>query len=264
MNTFLDFLKKYSSISNTFLEDFFNLYNRNTSDNDFVIDLKNVAKWLKVNLKVLRETLKKSYTKNIDYIDNSNKIQKKGSGGHTLKITLLTPNCFKKICQLTKSKKGNEVREYFIKVEETLFRYKNYIIEGLEEKIKKLEQNQKPKVYPKRGVIYVFETPNSPQNSLYKIGKTKDLKQRLKSHQSPLSHDINILYYFETEDIDSVEKCAKTFMKKYQYRKYKEVYQVNIDIIKEVISSCGKIPENIKLKENKDNKYFMHISDDKV
>ena len=49
-------------------------------------------------------------------------------------------------------------------------------------------------------------------------------------------------------------------MKKYQYRKYKEVYQVNIDIIKEVISSCGKIPENIKLKENKDNKYFMHIS----
>ena len=260
MITFLDFLKKYSSISNTFLEDFFNLYNRNTSDNDFVIDLKNVAKWLKVNLKVLRETLKKSYTKNIDYIDNSNKIQKKGSGGHTLKITLLTPNCFKKICQLTKSKKGDEVREYFIKVEETLFKYKNYIIEGLEEKIKKLEQNQKPKVYPKRGVIYVFETPNSPQNSLYKIGKTKDLKQRLKSHQSPLSHDINILYYFETEDIDSIEKCAKTFMKKYQYRKYKEVYQVNIDIIKDVISSCGKIPENIKLKENKDNKYFMHIS----
>ena len=264
MITFLDFLKKYSSISNTFLEDFFNLYNRNTSDNDFVIDLKNVAKWLKVNLKVLRETLKKSYTKNIDYIDNSNKIQKKGSGGHTLKITLLTPNCFKKICQLTKSKKGDEVREYFIKVEETLFKYKNYIIEGLEEKIKKLEQNQKPKVYPKRGVIYVFETPNSPQNSLYKIGKTKDLKQRLKSHQSPLSHDINILYYFETEDIDSVEKCAKTFMKKYQYRKYKEVYQVNIDIIKDVISSCGKIPENIKLKENKDNKYFMHISNEKV
>ena len=260
MKTFLDFLKKYSSISNTFLEDFFSLYNQNTSDNDFVIDLKNIAKWLKVNIKVLRETLKKSYKKNIDYIDNSNKIQKKGSGGHTLKITLLTPNCFKKICQLTKSKKGDEVREYFIKVEETLFKYKNYIIEGLEEKIKKLEKNQKPKVYPKSGVIYVFETPNSPQNSLYKIGKTKDLKQRLKSHQSPLSHDINILYYFETEDIDSIEKCAKTFMKKYQYRKYKEVYQVNIDIIKDVISSCGKIPENIKLKENKDNKYFMHIS----
>ena len=124
---------------------------------------------------------------------------------------------------------------------------------------KKIQHNQKPKVYPKHGVIYVFETPNSIHNSLYKIGKAKDLKQRLKSHQYPLSHDINILYYFETNDIDSVEKCTKVFMKKYQYRKYKEVYQVNINIIKEVISSYGKIPENIRLKETQDNKYFLHI-----
>lgn len=260
MKTFLDFLKKYSSISNIFLEDFFSLYDNNTSDNDFVIDLKNVAKWLKVNIKVLRETLKKSYRKNIDYKDIFDKIKRKGSGGHTLKTTLLTPNCFKKICQLTKSKKGNEVREYFIQVEGTLFKYKDYIIQGLQDKIKKLEHNQKPKVYPKRGIIYVFETPNTPQNSLYKIGKTQDLKQRLKSHQSPLSHDINVLYYFETEDITSVEKCAKTFMKKYQYRKYKEVYQVNIDIIKKVISKCGDISRLTNLQNNKDNKYFLHIS----
>lgn len=257
-----EFLKKYTSISNIFLEDFFSLYNYNTSETDFVIDLKKITKWLKVNIKVLRETLKKSYKKNIDYIDISNKIQKKGSGGHTLKTTYLTPFCFKKVCQLTKSKKGNEVREYFIKVEETLFKYKDYIIQGLQEKIKKLENNQKPKIYPKKGVIYVFETPNSPHNSLYKIGKTKDLKQRLKSHQSPLSDDINILYYFETDDIDSVEKCAKMFMKKFQYRKYKEVYQVNIDIIKDVVSNCGKISENINIKESskEDNKYYLHIS----
>ena len=260
MSTLLDFLKKYSTISNIFLEDFFSLYDNKMSDNNFVIDLKNVAKWLNVDIKSLRETLKKSYKKDIDYKDFINKIQKKGSGGHTFKITLLTSNCFKKICQLTKSKKGDEVREYFIKVEETLFKYKNYIIHGLEEKIKKLQHNQKPKVYPQHGVIYVFETPNNVHNSLYKIGKAKDLKQRLKSHQSPLSHDINILYYFETDDIDSVEKCTKAFMKKYQYRKYKEVYQVNIDIIKEVITSCGKIPENIRLKETQDNKYFLHIS----
>jgi phage anti-repressor protein len=260
-----DFLKKYSSISNKFIDDFFDFYDNTSIDSDFLLDANNICKWLEIRKDTLKKLLLETYKKNIDYtIEKIKKVKGSGSGATTKEKILLTPNCFKKICQLTKSKKGDEVREYFIKVEETLFRYKNYIIEGLEEKIKKLEQNQKPKVYPKRGVIYVFETPNSPQNSLYKIGKTKDLKQRLKSHQSPLSHDINILYYFETEDIDSIEKCAKTFMKKYQYRKYKEVYQVNIDIIKEVISSCGKIPENIKLKENKDNKYFMHISNEKV
>jgi hypothetical protein len=36
---------------------------------------------------------------------------------------------------------------------------------------------------------------------------------------------------------------------------------VNIDIIKDVISKCGKISENIQIKESsKDNKYYLHIS----
>ena len=38
MEPFLNFLKKYSSISNIFLDDFFSLYDSDTSDNDFVID----------------------------------------------------------------------------------------------------------------------------------------------------------------------------------------------------------------------------------
>jgi len=256
-----DFLKKYSSISNNFIDDFFSINSYEYFDDSFVINLDVVAKWLGSHKGNLKSTLLKSYKKNVDYIIEKLKKGKGTGRGATIKEKiLLTPNCFKKICQLTKSKKGNEVRDYFIQVEETLFKYKDYIIQGLQDKIKKLEHNQKTKVYPKRGVIYVFETPNTPANSLYKIGKTKDLKQRLKSHQSPLSHDINVLYYFETDDIDSVEKCAKTFMKKFQFRKYKEVYQVNIDILKEVISSCGKIAENIIFKENQDNKYFMYIS----
>ena len=256
-----DFLKKYSTISNKFIDDFFDLYDNNSINTDFLLDSNVICKWLKIRKDTLKKLLVNSYKKNIDYtIEKLKKGKGTGRGATTKEKILLTPNCFKKICQLTKSKKGNEVREYFIQVEETLFKYKDYIIQGLQEKIKKLEHNQKPKVYTKSGIIYVFETPNTPQNNLYKIGKTQDLKQRLKSHQSPLSHDINVLYYFETEDIDSIEKCAKTFMKKYQYRKYKEVYQVNIDIIKEVISSCGKISENIKLKENQNNKYYLHIS----
>jgi len=258
-----EFLKKFSPVSNEFIDDFFNITNYNYFENNFIIDIDNVCKWLKINKGNLKSTLKNSYTKNIDYtVERIKKEKGSGSGATIKEKILLTPFCFKKVCQLTKSKKGNEVREYFIKVEETFIKYRDYTIKGLQEKIKKLENNQKPKVYPKKGVIYAFETPNSPHNSLYKIGKTKDLKQRLKSHQSPLSDDINILYYFETDDINSVEKCAKMFMKKFQYRKYKEVYQVNIDIIKDVISNCGKISENIKIKESSknDNKYFLHIS----
>ena len=44
---------------------------------------------------------------------------------------------------------------------------------------------------------------------LYKIGRTTDLKQRLQSHQSPLSHDINVLFYYECDNIVEIEKCIK-------------------------------------------------------
>ena len=73
---------------------------------------------------------------------------------------LLTIKCFKLLCMHSKTEKSSEVREYFYGLEE--------LIEGLNDKIKKLENNQK-------GVIYVIQTGDD--KSLYKIGKTKNLKK---------------------------------------------------------------------------------------
>jgi predicted GIY-YIG superfamily endonuclease len=137
----------------------------------------------------------------------------------------------------------------------------------MKDKINKLEKSQKPKTNPEKGVIYIFQTPNSSENSLYKIGRTKDLKKRLQSHKSPLAHDIEILFYYESENIEEIERCIKTLMKKYQYRKYKEVYKINIDIIKSLIEQCDSIiidtEQKVKLTEMKNdpNKaYYINIS----
>ena len=51
------------------------------------------------------------------------------------------------LCMNSKTEKSNEVREYFYKLEEFIDKYKNYIIEGL--------NNQKPKVNPSKGIIYI-------------------------------------------------------------------------------------------------------------
>ena len=63
-------------------------------------------------------------------------------------------------------------------------------------------------------------------------------------------------------------------MKKYQYRKYKEIYQVDIDVIKEIVTRCDvfvdqlkKFTEtkdgvkNLKRMKNTNNKLFMAIYD---
>jgi phage anti-repressor protein len=267
MITFIDFLKKYSTIPNQFLDDFYKIFNHTTiNSNEINIDLDNVIKWLNITKYGAKNTLKKSYKKDIDY--KILKIKKSyGSGGHNKEKIYITVQCFKKICQLTKSKMGNQVREYFIQVESLLNKYKDYIIDGMQEKITKLEKNQNPKISPEKGVIYIFQTPNSQENSLYKIGRTKDLKKRLQSHQSPLSHDIDILFYYESDNIIEIENCIKVLMKKYQYRKYKEVYKINIDIIKSLVENCDKIiintEQKVKLTELKNNSnklYYINIS----
>ena len=98
--------------------------------------------------------------------------------------------------------------------------------------------------------------------TLYKIGRASNLKTRLKSHNSPLANDLNVLYEYETENIKQVESCIKALMKNAQYRKYKEVFQIDINIIKTFIKQCDN---NINLvKEYVNNqtgggKLFMYI-----
>jgi phage anti-repressor protein len=170
MLSFMDFLKKYSNVPNQFIDDFFSLMDyKEFESNEKIVDLDKVIKWLDINKGMAKKTLTNSYRKNIDYTIKK-VIKPKGKGGQKREIILLTIRCFKKFCQLTRSKHGDDVRNYFIDVEYTLNKYKNYIIEGLSDKIDTIKKGKKPKVNPERAVIYIFKTADTPENSLYKIG----------------------------------------------------------------------------------------------
>lgn len=249
--SFIEFMKKYSTVSNDFLDDFLSFYDINTNNSDYIIDLDKVSKWLETRKHRLKDILKKSYKKNIDYKIKKKKTKTKGSGGHNKEIILITPDCFKKICQLTRTKKGDLVREYFLQLEEIVNKYRIYIIDGLRDKIKKLERNQKPYKNRKKGIIYIFRVTDKERDSVYKIGRTVNIKKRLKSHNSSTADNIDVLFIYECDDIKTVEKCVKALMTQYQYRKYKEVYRINIDILKEVIHDCNDM-------SNKYKKSYMH------
>jgi hypothetical protein len=63
-----------------------------------------------------------------------------------------------------------------------------------------------------------------------------------------MANDLEILFQYETENIDQVELCIKSYMKEAKYRKYKEIYQVDINIIKRAIKDC-----DLKINEYNDN-----------
>lgn len=82
-----------------------------------------------------------------------------------------------------------------------------------------------------------------------------------------MAHYIDVLFYYESDNIIPIERCIKALMKEYQYRKYKEVYKINIDIIKSLISQCDSIiidtDEKVrlsKLENNPDKLYYINIS----
>ena len=168
----IEFLKTYSKVNNNFIDDFFSLYDTNDKYN-FSINVDAIAKWFDMRKDHIKKTLTESYKEKIDY-----KVIKgvsNGMKGKPKDTILLTPKCFKLMAMQSRTKKAIQVREYYYELEQILDKYKEYIIKGLEDKIKKLENNQKPKINPSKGVIYILETADGLGH--YKVGKTIKFKK---------------------------------------------------------------------------------------
>lgn len=261
-----EYLKKFSSINNHFIDDFFSLYNENTNDDDFVINFEISAKWLNIRKDSLKRTLIESYRKNIDY---KTTIEKSNSAGRPTEIIYLTPDCFKRLCMLTKSEKGEEVRSYYIQLEKHIDRYKDNIINDLRNRVKILERNMKPIDIPKNeGVIYVLKTPEDVAlKDVYKIGSTEDFKTRLTTHHTSHADNVEVKHVYKTNDAKGVERCLKAVLKEKQYRKRKEFYEIDLDSLKDIISKCGDVLSLVKKTKitksgggNKnDGKYYIYL-----
>ena len=233
-----EYLKKFSSISNKFIDDFFGLYNENTKDDDYIVNFDTAAKWLKMRKDSFKRTLIISYRKNIDYKIS---IEKNDIAGRPSELILLTPDCFKRICMLTKSSKGEEVRTYYIQLEKHIDKYKDNIINDLRSRVKVLERNMKPIEIPKdEGVVYVLETRESVGlHDLYKIGITTDFKSRLTTHHTSHADNVEVKHIYKTSDVKGVERCLKAVLRENQYRKKKEFYQIDLESLKIIINNCG-------------------------
>jgi DNA polymerase elongation subunit (family B) len=123
-----------------------------------------------------------------------------------------------------------------------------------------LERNQKHSTHEEEGVIYILRANNSQHNNLYKIGKTTNIKKRMAVYNTSAADDMDVLHVQKVSDINAVEKCIKAFAEKYQYRKYKEIYEVDIDFLKKLINECDTVQMNMdQIKYDTPDKYYIHI-----
>lgn len=243
-----NFVKRFTTVPEEFVDELFKFYDENTLQTDPVILLDHIAKWLQCSKRQLTLTLKRTYINNIDYTMKNapNPNNTKGiRGANNYKEILVTPDCFKRLALLSNAKKGEMVRTYFIDVETQFLKYKDQTMEGLKTDITRLKHDLNPKKTEfleendTDGYIYILRASNEVAD-LFKIGRSKDIKNRLQSYQTGHAHNVNLLYVLSVHNMKNAEKCIKSQLKEFQYRQRREIYQVPINMLKEIIKKCNE------------------------
>ena len=260
----------------------------NNQKNDFVIDLDDVWKWLgfsyKHKAKILLET---NFVIDNDYKILHNQLveqTKPTRGGHNKETIMLNIDTFKKFCLKAGTKKADELHEYYIKLEETLYEVmheeSNELKLLLECKNNELLLAEKNKDNI-RGKTILEHFPNNTQcvyygiidnvsnnnEKLIKFGNSNFLKNRVSKHKDTYLN-FRLVNAFKVDNKLQIENALKEhpfFIERLRTitlksKKYIELLNINdiafsdVDkIIKDIITSIEFSQDNyIKLlQQNK-------------
>jgi phage anti-repressor protein len=241
--TLKDFLKKYTAISNKFIDEYYIFYEK-TIDNKFGIKIQDIMKYLNItNRHKFEERIRKNYIINIDYIII--KLSEKLEKGKIYSNYFVSFECFEKICMNSSSEKGKLFRDYFVMLRKFIDYYKQHF----SNKINELVNNNK----------YIYILSVNKGKNIFKLGRTKNVKNRLKSYETGKEKHPDIKFILIVKDAIKVEKCVKLISKQFQYKKNKELYKIELDKFKSIIFSCSDLNKNIKDNINNSHKYDYYI-----
>jgi hypothetical protein len=110
--------------------------------------------------------------------------------------------------------------------------------------------------------MYILEAQNSDdalnEKKLYKIGKTGNVKDRITNYNTGNANNVDPVFILKVKDnLDAVENCVKSVCSITQYRKRKEIYEIDLDKLKEVIVNCDKMIESVKNNMNQKKGLFI-------
>jgi hypothetical protein len=219
------------------------------NDVDFIIDLDNVWKWMGFTVKATaKDLLEKHFKVDIDYKilvisqseqDLSNNNERKW-GGQNRQNILLTIRCFKSLCLKARTKKADEIHDYYMKLEKILHQVieeeTDELRQQLEEKeniitqIKETSETEKQKLKKEkqRGIeqaiitqfpvntecIYfgTINNTNDANEKLIKFGHTNDLAIRVQDHRKKYDNFI-LTEAFRVQNKVEIENLIKTYPK---------------------------------------------------
>lgn len=228
-----------------FVSSFYCYLNYNET-NDFIIDLDNVWKWMGFTLKATaKDLLERFFKVDTDYkilvrlkpeqdlsVNNNNKKW----GGQNRQTIMLNINCFKSLCMKARTKKADEIHEYYMKMENILHKTieeetdelrlqleqkeniilekENVILKTKKEKQRAIEQATIAQFPVNTECIYfgTIDNTNETNEQLIKFGHTNDLATRLTNHRKIYNNFI-LIAAFRVQNKVEIENLIKTYPK---------------------------------------------------
>jgi prophage antirepressor-like protein len=129
----------------------------------------------------------------------------------------------------------------------------------LEERNKQIEETAreldlyKKKTYEeieKTGHVYIIQTDGG-----YKVGKTKDINNRVKGLQTGNNNEIKVVFDFNTSNSDLLEKIVHYILDRYRCNSNREFFDCDPEYIKRIITVVGSTIDTLK-------SCYKHISND--
>ena len=252
-----EFLKSHSLISSDFIDDFYGFYDEGQNEYDYVVDLEKLANWLEVKKENLKRLLEDNFEEDEDYIIEKKETGiGKGKGQNNRKKTLLTYTCSKLLCMMSKTKKADIIRRFYVELEKLIISYKESIVNDLHNRLGiKVENTNIIKKNKEQGLIYVLKLDDTKINSNNvefesKIGKTMDIKNRMGQYKVGRINDLPIVYVYLTNDVIDLERCIKDCLKRKQIVNGTETYKISLEEVKDTIKYCNKMKSQL-IKQNK-------------
>jgi hypothetical protein len=238
-----DFLKKYTAISNKFIDEYYSFYEQ-SENNKFSIKVEDVMKYLNIkNTKKLKERLRNNFIIGKDYeiIEYKHKSEKNKKDVQYM----LSFEGFEKVCMSSTTEKGKVFRDYFVMLRKFIDYYKDHFAN----KINELAKDNK----------YIYILMVNKNKELLKLGRSDNIHNRLKSYATGKETHPDIKFIMIVDDAKKVEKCSKVFLKQFQYKPNTELYRMNIDDLKKTIFGCAEIDNMIVKNMNDKEKYDTYI-----
>ncbi len=167
---------------------------------------------------------------------------------------IISPRCFKKSLMMIKTERANQIRDYYVDLEEIYLNYMQYQLQSKDQQIESL-QDKYEKEYQFRidhiaksctEYLYIASTKMYHSKNIFKIGKTRNIKERMQNYSTGYldNEKLQIFKYIKVAHSQSLEKYIFEYLKPYQ-QEGKEMFKVEYKILDNLFNKIEAFEHHI-------------------